>query len=160
MSEKSKATPIIVDGVTHHWERDEISFEEVIQHFAPASVADSDILYSVKYMRGHEDQPEGIHKPGTSIKIKELMVISLSITAKVGVTIVVEATPHIWLEKHISYEEVVKLEVPDYSPTSGISYAVKFTRGHGEMPEGVLSPGTKVKVKEGMKFNVSETGQS
>ena len=27
-------------------------------------------------------------------------------------------------------------------------------------PEGILSPGASVKVKEGMIFNVSETGQS
>lgn len=76
------------------------------------------------------------------------------------VTIVVEGTPHEWPKGEISYGEVVTLEVPTYSPSSGISYAVKYTRGHGDKPEGILAPGGSVKVKEGMVFSVSETGQS
>lgn len=77
------------------------------------------------------------------------------------VTIIVEGTPHEW-PKHedISYAQVVTLEVTDYSPNSGISYAVKYTRGQGNKPEGILSIGESVKVKEGMVFSVSETGQS
>lgn len=77
------------------------------------------------------------------------------------VTIVVEGTPHQWPKnEQISYAQVVTLEVPNYSPNSGISYAVKYTRGEGHKPEGILTPGDSVKVKEGMVFSVSETGQS
>ena len=77
------------------------------------------------------------------------------------VTIVIEGTPHEWPKnEEISFAQVVTLEVPDYSPTSGISYSVKHTRGHGHKPEGILTPGESVKVKEGMVFSVSETGQS
>lgn len=77
------------------------------------------------------------------------------------VTIVVEGTPHEWSkDEEISFAQVVTLEVPDYSPASGISYSVKYTRGQGHKPEGILSPGESVKVKEGMVFSVSETGQS
>ncbi len=77
------------------------------------------------------------------------------------VTIIVESTPHQWPKnEQISYVQVVTLEVPNYSPNSGISYAVKYTRGEGHKPEGILTPGESVKVKEGMVFSVSETGQS
>lgn len=76
------------------------------------------------------------------------------------VTIIVEGTAHEWPKSDISYEQVVKLEVPQYSPDSGISYAVKYTRGQGDKLEGILAPGSSVKVKEGMIFSVSETGQS
>lgn len=77
------------------------------------------------------------------------------------ITIVVEGTPHQWPKnEEISYAQVVTLEVPNYSPTSGISYAVKYTRGEGHKPEGILTPGDLVKVKEKMVFSVSETGQS
>lgn len=77
------------------------------------------------------------------------------------VTIVVEGTPHQWPKnERISYAQVVTLEVPNYSPNSGISYAVKYARGDGHKPEGILTPGDSVKVKEGMVFSVSETGQS
>jgi hypothetical protein len=77
------------------------------------------------------------------------------------VTIIVEGTPHEWPKNEkISYAQVVTLEVPSYSPTSGVSYAVKYTRGDDHKPEGVLSSGESVKVKKGMVFSVSETGQS
>jgi hypothetical protein len=75
-------------------------------------------------------------------------------------TIVVAGTPHDWAKGDITYAEVVMLEVPSYSPDSGITYSVTYKRGHGNRPEGILSPGGSVKVKDGMEFNVSETGQS
>lgn len=76
------------------------------------------------------------------------------------VTIFVEATPHEWYKGEIMYAEVVALEVPDYAQHPEITYAVKYERGHGNKPEGVLVPGATVKVKEGMIFSVSPTGQS
>lgn len=77
------------------------------------------------------------------------------------VTIYVEGTPHEWPKnEEISHAQVVTLEVPNYSPTGGITYSVKFTKGSGNKPEGTLPPGASVKVKDGMVFTVSETGQS
>lgn len=77
------------------------------------------------------------------------------------VTIYVETKPHPWpKDAEISHEQVVKLEIPGYTPGGGITYSVKFTRGHGEKPEGVLAEGTSMKVKDGMRFTVSDTGQS
>ena len=79
---------------------------------------------------------------------------------KKTVTIIVEGTPHEWPKTEIKYEEVVTLEVPDYVQHPEITYSVKYKRGHGDKPEGILSPGGFVKVKEGMVFSVSPTGQS
>lgn len=79
---------------------------------------------------------------------------------KKTVTIIVEGTPHEWPKGEITYTEVVTLEVPNYSAQSGITYSVTYKRGHGNKPEGILVPGASVKVKEGMVFSVSETGQS
>jgi len=79
---------------------------------------------------------------------------------KKTVTIIVEGTPHEWPKDEITYAEVVTLEVPDYPQHPEITYSVKYTRGHGNKPEGILVPGASVKVKEGMIFSVSETGQS
>jgi hypothetical protein len=76
------------------------------------------------------------------------------------VTIIVEGAPHLWPKGEISYAEVVTLEVPDYPDHPEVTYSVKYTRGHGNKPEGVLAPGGTVKVKDGMIFSVSETGQS
>tara|TARA_R110002072_G_scaffold86608_5_gene195401 strand:- start:107 stop:364 length:258 start_codon:yes stop_codon:yes gene_type:complete len=76
------------------------------------------------------------------------------------VTIIVEGTPHEWPKKEISYSEVVTLEVPDYADHPEITYSVTYKRGQGNKPEGILAPGASVKVKDGMVFSVSETGQS
>jgi hypothetical protein len=76
-------------------------------------------------------------------------------------TIYVEGTPHEWPKNTlISYAQVVTLEVPDYPQHTDINYSVKYKNGHGDKPEGILSPGASVKVKDGMRFSVSPTGQS
>ncbi len=80
--------------------------------------------------------------------------------AKVTITIIVEGTPHEWNKKKISYDEVVTLEVPDYAQHPEITYSVKYKNGPGDRPEGTLAKGASVKVKDGMIFSVSETGQS
>lgn len=77
------------------------------------------------------------------------------------VTIVVEGTQHqVPKNEDITYAQVVTLEVPDYPQHQEITYAVTYRNGQGNKPEGVLAVGDSVKVKEGMVFNVSETGQS
>ena len=76
------------------------------------------------------------------------------------VTIIVEGTPHEWPKGDITYDQVITLEVPDYSQHPEITYSVTYKKGHGNKPEGILSPGASIKVKEGVIFNVSETGQS
>ena len=77
------------------------------------------------------------------------------------VTIVVEGTAHEWpKDEPITYAQVVTLEVPGYAQQSGITYSVTYKNGQGNKPEGILVPGASVKVKDGMIFNVSETGQS
>ena len=76
------------------------------------------------------------------------------------VTIVVEGTPHEWPEEYINYDQVVTLEVPDYSQNPKITYTVIYKRGPRNKPEGTLSKGGTVKVVEGMIFNVTPTGKS
>jgi len=76
------------------------------------------------------------------------------------VTIYVEGIPHEWPKGEIGYAQVVTLEVPDYAQHPNITYSVKYKGGPEENPEGILSPGTEVEVKNGMEFTVSETGQS
>ena len=76
------------------------------------------------------------------------------------VMIIVNATSHEWSEDAISYTQVVTLAVSDYAQHPDIIYSVKYTRGQGNKPEGILAPGASVKVKDEMVFSVQETGQS
>lgn len=77
------------------------------------------------------------------------------------VTVVVNGTPHeVPKKEEITYAEVVTLAEPDYPQHPEITYSVTFTRGHSHKPEGILTPGGSVRVKEGMSFRVNRTGQS
>ena len=77
------------------------------------------------------------------------------------VTIIVNGAPHEWPKNDdLTYAQVVTLDVPDYAQHPEITYSVKYKNGHGNKPEGTLSAGGSVKVKEGMVFSVSPTGQS
>lgn len=76
------------------------------------------------------------------------------------VTIYVNTQPHEVEKEEISYSEVVTLGFPDYAQHPEMNYNVKYKRGHGDKPEGILAPGGKVKVKDQMRFDVDPTGQS
>jgi hypothetical protein len=80
--------------------------------------------------------------------------------ARAEIIVIVEGTPHEWEKPEISYAEVVTLFDPDYPKHPEITYSVKFKHGPHQNPEGILSPGGSVKVKNRMVFNVSRTGQS
>ena len=97
----------------------------------------------------------------TLIHLKILNVNYIHMKEEKSVTIYVEGTPHEWPKNElISYEQVVTLEVPSYPEHPEVTYLVKYRKGHGGKPEGVLAKGESVKVKNEMNFNVSETGQS
>ena len=77
------------------------------------------------------------------------------------VAIIVDGTPHeVPKKEKISYDEVVELAYPDHHQHPDVTYAVTWTRGPKNRPEGTLPPGGEVKVVEGMAFNVSRAGQS
>lgn len=76
------------------------------------------------------------------------------------VTIIVNGTPHEEEKNEITYDEVVTLAFSDFPQHPERTYSVTYQRGHGNKPEGILSPGGTVKVKDGMSFKVKHTGQS
>lgn len=76
------------------------------------------------------------------------------------ITIIVSGTPHEWSKPRINYTEVVTLFDPTYPQHPDWTYSVTYKHGPSENPDGILSPGDSVKVKERMVFNVKCTGQS
>ncbi|MBN1184221.1 MAG: multiubiquitin domain-containing protein [Bacteroidales bacterium] len=81
-------------------------------------------------------------------------------SVKKDVTIIINGTPHDIEKDEISYNEVVTLGFPDFPQHPERTYSVTYQRGHGNKPEGILSPGGTVKVKDQMIFYVKHTGQS
>jgi hypothetical protein len=76
-----------------------------------------------------------------------------------GYTLIVNSRKERWTDELISFDEVVKLAFPtDQSPNT--IYTVTYNRGPKENPEGSMVQGVSVKVKSGMSFYVTPTGQS
>ncbi|MDH5367345.1 MAG: multiubiquitin domain-containing protein [Cyclobacteriaceae bacterium] len=75
-------------------------------------------------------------------------------------TIYVNSKPKKWSEKQISYVQVVVLA--GYPPPNdpNIFYTVTFKKGDNQKPEGTMVKGDIVKVKNEMKFNVTQTNRS
>ncbi len=65
-----------------------------------------------------------------------------------------------WNDDEISYAQVAALGFPQSAPNPTVKYTIMFERGHGNKPAGSLTEGQATRVKEGMLFHVTETGQS
>ena len=62
--------------------------------------------------------------------------------------------------KTVSYEEIVRLAFPNLITGPNIIYTVGYEDGPHHNPSGSLMPGGKVKVKDGMIFDVTPTDKS
>jgi hypothetical protein len=75
------------------------------------------------------------------------------------VTIIVNGRSKQVVKEEISFEEILALAgFPP--PSEGVEYTVLYHRGHGNKPEGTLTAGASVRVKDGMIFNVTPTNRS
>jgi hypothetical protein len=63
-------------------------------------------------------------------------------------------------EKQISFDGVVALAFNPVPEGPYILITVAYRRGHGEKPQGTLTKGESVKVKNGMIFDVTATDRS
>lgn len=81
--------------------------------------------------------------------------------SKKKITIYVNGTSHEEDKNdQLTYDEVVTIAFPDFPQHPERNYSVKYVRGEGHKPEGILAPGGTVKLKDGMEFTVTPTGQS
>jgi hypothetical protein len=104
---------------------------------------------------GHdEDSP--IANDGTSVEVQNGEHFR---TAKPsGTTIYVNTEPVVWDRLQISYEDLVKLAFPDGPFDGNVRYSITWTKPDGS--EGAVLKGGKVKVVEGIKFDVRNTDKS
>tara|TARA_B100001115_G_C15819980_1_gene407579 strand:- start:5 stop:274 length:270 start_codon:yes stop_codon:yes gene_type:complete len=74
--------------------------------------------------------------------------------------IIVNARDKVWNEKNISYDDVVILAFGSISNDPNVIYTVVYKKGDNNKPEGTMVKGDSVKVKDGMRFNVTQTNRS
>lgn len=76
------------------------------------------------------------------------------------ITLIVNLEEKSWDKKRISYEEITVLAFGPPPPGIVITYTVEYEQGPRSNPEGSLTVGKSVKVRERMVFSVTETGRS
>lgn len=74
--------------------------------------------------------------------------------------ITVNGRPHTVKGKEISYDQLVLLSCGSAPQDPNAIFTITYKRGVGEKPEGTMSKGDSVKLKEGMVFNVTATYKS
>lgn len=75
-------------------------------------------------------------------------------------TIIVNARPHVWKERNISFEQLVELAFGGYDNNPNKGYTVTYSRGWEPKSEGTMVKGSSVGVKNKMIFDVTATDKS
>lgn len=73
-------------------------------------------------------------------------------------SIIVNGRPRQVRDDELDYIEVVHLAYPGEQPSDNVSFTVTYSSAHGK--DGSLVAGQKVKVHDGMIFNVRKTDRS
>jgi len=106
---------------------------------------------------GGDREDEVIPRDGTEIHVHE----DEHFYSEREIILVVNAQPKSWVDTKISYEQVTRLAFPNPPPPGiVITYTVEYERGPHRNPEGSLTKGMSVYVKNRMIFGVTETGRS
>ena len=74
------------------------------------------------------------------------------------VTVIVNGQRRTVEGAQLSYEQVVRLAFPNVDPNT--AYTVTYDKGPRENREGSMDAGDRVRIQNGMVFNVSATSKS
>lgn len=114
-------------------------------------------LQLLKEVHGHdEDLP--IVNDETPVELKNGDHFRTGKPGHTDLTLYVNTVPVTWERPHISYDELVKLAFPDGPFDGNVRYSITWTKPDGS--EGALLRGGKVKVVDGMRFDVRNTDKS
>jgi hypothetical protein len=81
-------------------------------------------------------------------------------TSRNEIMLIVNLKEEPWGARRITYEQVTLLAFSNPPPGIVITYTVEYEGGPKSNPEGSMTMGDSVKVKDGMVFSVTETGRS
>jgi hypothetical protein len=74
--------------------------------------------------------------------------------------LIVNAREKDWNNKTITFKEVVTLHYGSFDPNPKVSYSITYKNGPRQNPEGIMSLGETLFVKNKMQFHVSRTNES
>lgn len=81
ISKPAEKTYIIVNGTNHFWEKETISFNEVIL-LSGHVMTNPNTAFTVAYENGYVSHPEGVLTNGKSVKVKHKMIFYVTATDK------------------------------------------------------------------------------
>jgi len=111
------------------------------------------------FKEGHgHDEESPIASDGTPVELDNGDHFHTGGPEQAGMTIYVNTNPMAWDRPHISYDELVKLAFPEGPFDGNVRYSITWTKQDGS--EGALLKGGKVKVVNGMQFDVRNTDKS
>lgn len=103
----------------------------------------------------HEDEP--VQSNGGMVQLKEDEHFH---SAPREITIYVNTRKKEEKKRHLTYNEVVALAFNPVPTGPNIKFTITYRNGPKQNPEGELLPGGKVKIKDGMIFDVTQTTKS
>lgn len=77
-----------------------------------------------------------------------------------AVTIAVNGEPHATTETRLSFDELVKIAYPTPPTGACIEFTITYRDGPRANPKGTLTADHSVRIKKGMKFDVTPTDRS
>lgn len=80
--QRNKEVEIIVNGSPKKWDKKIISFREVVILAFGTFVDNDRTCYTVNYVRGHGQKPEGSLVDGESVRVKRNMIFNVTATDK------------------------------------------------------------------------------
>ena len=72
----------------------------------------------------------------------------------------VNSRPKTVSQHELSFDEIVALAYDTPPEGQDVLYTIEYERGQGDKPDGSLTEGHSVKVKEGMRFLVTHSNRS
>jgi hypothetical protein len=143
-----------VNGISYQWVEQFITGKQIRE---VAGIDSDDLIY----LDNEKPYKDNLIEDDEEIDLARPTIEHFySVPVDFKVTIYVNSTPFEFKNNRITYEEVVTLAFPDFLQHPERAYSVTYKNGHGGKPEGILSPGSSIKVKDGIQFKVKHTGQS
>lgn len=144
----------LVDGLNLEWPIKKVTGRD-IKRLVGKDHEDIEVVFE------QEDAPDRVVEDDDEVRLGKHGVEEFKTRpAKVKLIIIVNGREKEWAKKRISFSELVALAYP--VPPSGqeIVYTITYHQGPPNKPEGTLTEGESVKVKDRMVFNVRYTDKS
>jgi hypothetical protein len=79
---------------------------------------------------------------------------------KEEITIIVNGRKKVVASRELSFDEIIALAFNPVPIGPNVKFTITYRKGLPKNPEGTLTEGAIIKIKEGMIFDVTETNRS